>query len=167
VGRALLEGSRLARTPLTKRYLFCDLLGRNGCETGGPRERPGAWLLLAYRTEMLGQRTPLGNSRAPPAFTFPSRNTDRARHRQVLRHALKRLPSGCPPNHGLSWLLNSGSWLLFLELPSLRQNLFALLFGLGIVLLGILHGETFFDQAATLLFFAHLHIDLTKSDVVH
>jgi hypothetical protein len=49
----------------------------------------------------------------------------------------------------------------------LRQNLFALLFGLWIVFFGILHGETFFDQAATLLLFAHLHIDLTKSDVVH
>jgi hypothetical protein len=49
----------------------------------------------------------------------------------------------------------------------LRQNLFALLLGLWIVFFGILHGETFFDQAATLLLFAHLHIDLTKSDVVH
>jgi hypothetical protein len=30
---------------------------------------------LAYRTERLGQSIALGNSREPPAFTFPSRNT--------------------------------------------------------------------------------------------
>jgi hypothetical protein len=30
---------------------------------------------LAYRTETLGQSIALGNSREPPAFTFPSRNT--------------------------------------------------------------------------------------------
>jgi hypothetical protein len=31
--------------------------------------------LLPYRTEALGQSIALGNSREPPAFTFPSRTT--------------------------------------------------------------------------------------------
>ena len=51
---------------------------------------------LAYRTETLGQRIALGNSREPPAFKFPSRTRDKTRYRQVLRYALKRLPSSNP-----------------------------------------------------------------------
>ena len=65
---------------------------------------------LAYRTETLGQRIALGNSREPPAFKFPSRTRDKTRYRQVLRYALKRLPSSRPPNPPP--LLAPGFWLL-------------------------------------------------------
>jgi hypothetical protein len=70
------RGAALARTPLTKRYLLYDVLGRNGVRN---RRLPGMTQRLAaplaYRTETLGQSIALGNSREPPAFTFPSRNT--------------------------------------------------------------------------------------------
>jgi hypothetical protein len=70
-----LEGSRFGSHPLTKRHLLCDLFGRNGSEAGGSRDRPSVWfLLLVYRTETLDQSIALGNSREPPAFTFPGRN---------------------------------------------------------------------------------------------
>jgi hypothetical protein len=79
---------------------------------------------LAYRTETLGQRIALGNSREPPAFKFPSRTRDKTRYRQVLRYALKRLPSSRPPNPPP--LLAPGFWLLSLQ-P--LQELQALCFG--------------------------------------
>jgi hypothetical protein len=49
----------------------------------------------------------------------------------------------------------------------LRQHLLAIVLDLWIVLIGVLHGEPFFDKAATFIFSVHLYVDCTESDIVH
>ena len=64
--------------------------------------------LLAYRTETVGQSIALGNSRKPPAFTFPSGKPLWGKIQRVWVHALKRLPSTCPAQPTAS----PDSWIL-------------------------------------------------------
>jgi hypothetical protein len=70
------RGAALTRTPLTKPYLLYDWFGPKRVRN---RRLPGITQRLAaplaYRTETLGHGIALGNSREPPALTFPSRNT--------------------------------------------------------------------------------------------
>ena len=67
--------------------------------------------LLAYRTEALGQSMALGNSREPPAFAFPSRNTYEGEMLSGLAVRVKAAP-----------LQHSGKLEFQLKAASLQQR---------------------------------------------
>jgi hypothetical protein len=72
-----LEGSRFAVYPVDQTNLFYESSGRNGLEKqAAPANNPafGSAIGLSNRNTG-GINLALGNSREPPAFTFPSRNT--------------------------------------------------------------------------------------------
>ena len=49
----------------------------------------------------------------------------------------------------------------------LRQHLLAIVLDLRIVLVGVLHGEPFFDKVPAFIFSAHLYVDCTESNIMH
>jgi hypothetical protein len=68
-------------------------------KTSGSRERPIGSLLYGpgvkelEELEAMGECIALGYSREPPVATFSGRTERQSECRQVLRHALKQLPS--------------------------------------------------------------------------
>ena len=68
------RGAALTRVSRSDGICSIACLAENLCEEGGSRELPSVSLLYS-RTEPLGSNIALGDSREPPAFTFPRRTT--------------------------------------------------------------------------------------------
>jgi hypothetical protein len=70
------RGAAFARTPFTKRHLLCHLVWPKRVGSRRlPRTPQGLAALLVIRTETLGQKIAMGNSREPPAVTLSGHKT--------------------------------------------------------------------------------------------
>jgi hypothetical protein len=94
-----LEGSRFGMYLATLANFVSSLVVPKRAKTSDSRERPIGSLLYGpgvkelEELEAMGECIALGYSREPPVATFSGRTERQSECRQVLRHALKQLPS--------------------------------------------------------------------------
>jgi len=69
------RGAALTRVSIPDGICSMAYLAETGENRRLPRTTQRLVALSPYRTETVGRNVALGNSREPPAITFPSRNT--------------------------------------------------------------------------------------------